>query len=50
MSAETGMNALAHCVEAAWSPFRTPEAEAIALAGASRVVDALPRVVDDGPT
>jgi alcohol dehydrogenase class IV len=48
VSAETGMNALAHCVEAAWSPFRTPEAEAIALAGASRIVDALPRVVDDG--
>ena len=24
------MNALAHCVEAAWSPHRTPEAEAIA--------------------
>ena len=32
--AETGMNALAHCVEAAYSPHRTPEAEAIALAGA----------------
>ena len=28
------MNALAHCVEVAWSPHRTPEAEAIALAGA----------------
>ncbi len=24
ISAETGMNALAHCVEAAWSPSRTP--------------------------
>ena len=31
VSAETGMNALAHCVEAVWSPARTPEAEAIAL-------------------
>ena len=30
------MNALAHCVEAAWSPQRTPEAEAIALAGVAR--------------
>ena len=29
------MNALAHCVEAAWSPRRTPEAEAMALAGAA---------------
>jgi maleylacetate reductase len=47
VSAETGMNALAHCVEAAWSPFRTPEAEAIALAGASAIHDALPVVVAD---
>lgn len=47
VSAETGMNALAHCVEVTWSPSRTPEAEAIALAGAARIVDALPRVVDD---
>jgi maleylacetate reductase len=45
VSAETGMNALAHCVEAVWSAHRTPEAEAIALAGASRIVAALPRVV-----
>ncbi len=48
VSAETGMNALAHCVEAAWSPSRSAEAEAVALAGAAAVVDALPRVVDDG--
>jgi maleylacetate reductase len=47
VSAETGMNALAHCVEVVWSPSRTPEAEAVALAGAERLVDALPRVVDD---
>lgn len=46
VSAETGMNALAHCVEAAWSTTRTPEAEAIALAGAHRIFTALPRVVD----
>ena len=45
VSAETGMNALAHCVEAAWSPTRTPEAEAIALAGARRIHAALPAVV-----
>src|SRR5687768_400544 len=37
VSTETGMNALAHCVEAAWSPVRTPEAEAIALAGAAAI-------------
>lgn len=47
VSAETDMNALAHCVEAAWSPFRTPEAEAIALAGASAIYSALPAVVAD---
>jgi alcohol dehydrogenase len=33
-------------VEAAWSTHRTPEAEAIALAGAERIADALPDVVD----
>lgn len=47
VSAQTGMNALAHCVEAAWSPGRTPEAEAIALAGFRRIFGALPLVVDD---
>jgi maleylacetate reductase len=46
VSAETGMNALAHCVEATWSPSRTPEAEAIALAGVSRIAAALPAVVE----
>ena len=46
VSAETGMNALAHCIEAAWSPVRTPEAEAVALAGVARIVEALPAVVD----
>jgi len=45
VSAETGMNALAHCVEAAWSPQRTPEAEAIAVAGCRIVFAALPAVV-----
>ena len=43
--AETGMNALAHCVEAAWSPRRTPEAEAVALAGAAAIAAALPGAV-----
>ena len=47
VSAETGMNCLAHGVEAAWSPYRTPEAEAVALSCVERTVDALPRVVDD---
>ena len=46
VSAETGMNALAHGVECAYSPRRTPEAEAIALACVQRVAAALPDVVD----
>ena len=47
VSAETGMNALAHCVECAYSITRTPEAEAIALAGARRIASSLPAVIDD---
>lgn len=46
VSAETGMNALAHGVECAYSPARTPEAEAVALACIERVAAALPAVVD----
>lgn len=47
VSAATGMNAIAHGVEAAWSPSRTPEAEAVALACVTRMAAALPAVVDD---
>lgn len=47
ISAETAMNALAHGVEAAYSPSRTPEAEAIALEAIRRIVAAIPKVVDD---
>jgi maleylacetate reductase len=47
VSAETGMNALAHCVEAAWSATRTPEAESVALAGFRRIMSALPLVVEE---
>lgn len=47
VSAETGLNALAHCVEAMWSTSRTPEAEAVAQEGAARIGRALPAVVDD---
>lgn len=46
-SAETGMNCLAHGVEGAWSPTRSPEAEVLALACIARVVEALPAVVAD---
>ncbi|MBA3654116.1 MAG: iron-containing alcohol dehydrogenase [Actinobacteria bacterium] len=47
VSAQTGMNALAHGVECAYSPARTPEAEAVALACIRRVSGALPLVLDD---
>jgi maleylacetate reductase len=47
VSAETGMNALAHGVECAYSPVRTPEAEAVALACVARVAASLPAVVDE---
>jgi maleylacetate reductase len=47
VSAETAMNALAHCVEATYAARRSPEAEAIALAGADRIVRSLPAVVDE---
>lgn len=46
-SAETAMNALAHGVECAYSPRRTPEAEAIALAAIRRIAASLPAVVDE---
>ena len=47
VSAETGMNALAHGIECAYSPARTPEAEAVALAAVERISGALPDVVDN---
>jgi maleylacetate reductase len=46
VSAQTGVNALAHCVEIAYSPQRTPEAEAVALAGVRHIARALPTVVE----
>ena len=46
VTAETSLNALAHCVEAAYAVQRSPEAEAVALAGARRIHQALPRVVE----
>ncbi|HET6794898.1 MAG TPA: iron-containing alcohol dehydrogenase [Acidimicrobiales bacterium] len=47
VSAATGMNALAHGVEAACSPRRTPEAEALALECIRLVARWLPAVVDE---
>ena len=47
VSAQTGMNALAHGVECAYSPARTPEASAVALACVRTIASSLPTVVDD---
>jgi alcohol dehydrogenase class IV len=47
VSAETGMSALAHGIECAWSATRTPEAEVLALGCVRETAAALPDVVDD---
>jgi maleylacetate reductase len=47
VSAETAFNALAHCAEVSYATNRTAEAEAICLAGAARIMAALPEVYDD---
>ncbi|HSL58423.1 MAG TPA: iron-containing alcohol dehydrogenase, partial [Acidimicrobiales bacterium] len=45
--ASTGVAALAHALEAAWSPSRSPEVEALALAALALLADALPRAAAD---
>jgi maleylacetate reductase len=45
LTAATGLTALGHCVEVAFSPTRTPEAEAVALAGIRRILSSLPLAV-----
>src|SRR5579864_2703618 len=47
LSAESGMAALAHGIECAWSPTRSAEAEVLALACVREASAALPDVVDD---
>ena len=48
VSAASGMNALAHCVEGLWVADRTPYLEALATDAARRFAVSLPRVVADG--
>jgi alcohol dehydrogenase class IV len=48
LTAATGMDALAHCIEALCSPRPNPIADAIALDGLRRGWQALPRAVADG--
>src|SRR3984885_4363920 len=47
-SAGTAMNALAHCVEALYSPGHSEETDQEALAGARLISEWLPRVVQNG--
>ncbi len=48
VSAASGMNALAHCVEGLWVADRTPLLVALATDAARRFAESLPRVVADG--
>jgi 4-hydroxybutyrate dehydrogenase len=48
LTAATGLDALAHCVETFCSPLINPPAEAIALDGIERIVEYLPRAVANG--
>jgi alcohol dehydrogenase class IV len=48
LTAGTGMDAMAHCIEAYLTPVVNPPAAAIGLDGLERVVTYLPRVVADG--
>jgi maleylacetate reductase len=47
LAAASGMNALAHCLEALWSSGANPMTTALATDGGRRLVSGLPRVVDD---
>ncbi len=48
ITATTGLNALAHAIEAVYSTRRTPLATAAALAGLRHIAPALPRCFTDG--
>ncbi len=47
LAAASGMNALAHCMEALWSAGANPITSTLASDGGQRLVDGLPRVVAD---
>jgi alcohol dehydrogenase class IV len=48
MTASTGINALAHCIEALYSITRHPFSTAAAISGVRYIVNALPRCYADG--
>lgn len=47
LAAASGMNALAHCLEALWAPGANPMTSALSIAGGRRLLEGLPRAVDD---
>lgn len=47
LAAASGMNALAHCLEALWATSANPMSSALAIAGGRSMVEGLPRAVDD---
>jgi maleylacetate reductase len=47
LAAASGMNALAHCLEALWLPATSPMTRALAELGVRQLTSALPRVVAD---
>lgn len=48
VTAASGMNAIAHCVESLWADGRTPMTEAMACEATRRFAKSLPAVVDNG--
>ncbi|MFF4508784.1 maleylacetate reductase [Streptomyces sp. NPDC001401] len=48
LSVTSGLNALAHCVDAWWAPRRNPISSALAVEGARSLATSLPRIVADG--
>ena len=48
VSAVSGLNAMAHCVEAFWAPGRNPLVSSVAEAGIRALATGLPGVVADG--
>ena len=47
LAAASGMNALAHCLEALWVPGANPMTTTLAVEGGRMLVNGLPRVVDE---
>ncbi|UUU35586.1 maleylacetate reductase [Streptomyces sp. CA-210063] len=48
LSVTSGLNALAHCVDAWWAPRHSPINSALAVEGVRSLASALPRIVADG--